>query len=194
MKTHPTASRVALYQRLVGGDAWANLAAPVQQFHQFTDSFHGVGLFRVRHGAGLIARLLAWLARLPAPGERVPVRLVVTSRHDGEHWHREFAGKSFVTEQSAHDGHILAERIGPTEIRYSLEVMDHALLYRQQSAALRLGSLRVPLPRWLSPRIAAREWVMPGEMRTRVSVKVTLPLVGLLVHYEGYVEREERMH
>jgi hypothetical protein len=129
---------------------------------------------------------------LPAAGADVPVKLVVTPHVQGERWARTFGATPFVTEQSAAgDGATLVERIGPTEVNYNLEIAGGALYYRQVAAYLRLGPLRLPLPRWLAPHIAARESPMPDEKSTHISVKVTLPAIGLLVSYKGYIEIED---
>ena len=43
------------------------------------------------------------------------------------------------------------------------------------------------MPRWLGPRIAAREWV--EEDRFRFDVGVRMPLIGAVVRYTGWLER-----
>jgi hypothetical protein len=126
--------------------------------------------------------------RLPSPGVDVPVRLIVTPNERGERWHRIFGPSPFITEQRAGSSGSMVERIGPTEVKYRLEVAGGALYYRHIGTALRLGPIRLPLPRWLAPHITARESAMPDEKSTHISVKVTLPLVGLLVSYKGYIE------
>jgi hypothetical protein len=55
--------------------------------------------------------------------------------------------------------------------------------------ALCLGWLRVPLPRWLGPRITACE---SGERdQVHVSVDVQVPLLGRLLAYQGTLTVEE---
>ena len=49
--------------------------------------------------------------------------------------------------------------------------------------------MRIPFPRALAPRIEARE-EPEGTEGTRVSVAVTVPWVGLLVAYGGYLETD----
>jgi hypothetical protein len=128
--------------------------------------------------------------RLPAAGEQIPTQLVVDANDNGEQWNRTFAGRPFITKQSAHAEGFMAERIGLMEILYRLNVADQALCYNQIKAALRVGRLRIPLPRRLSPTIAAREWAASDDRNVHVSVSVTAPLVGLLIDYQGHVECE----
>src|ERR687888_611325 len=60
--------------------------------------------------------------------------------------------------------------------------------YRQVGFAFLLGPLGVPLPRRLSPRVVARERVSADGSRISASVRVSAPLVGLLIAYGGCVE------
>lgn len=134
------------------------------------------------------------MLKLPAAGENVPVRLTVKSAGGRQSWQREFAGHPFITDQREQREGLLVEDFGPTEVCYRLSVSDGALVYQQVKSSLRLGSRRVPIPGPLFPRIAARESASAGGIRgTHVLVRVTLPLIGLLVSYEGRIEREETM-
>ena len=63
-----------------------------------------------------------------------------------------------------------------------LHVENGGLVYHQVGAALWRGW--VPLPAFLAPRVVGSE--MPdGPDAVRVNVRVTIPLVGLLIAYEG---------
>ena len=190
MLTAQTKPSATFYQRIVG-DSWSDLAEPVRQFHTMAKQFQGAGLFTVRHGRGFLARLFARIMRLPAEGEKVPVKLVVVATDDGEQWNRMFADRPFITKQGEHPAGYMTERVGLTEIWYRLLVVDEALHYEQAKASLRLGRLRIPLPRVLAPNISAREWAMPDGRGVNVSVNVKAPLVGLLINYTGYIVRED---
>jgi hypothetical protein len=119
------------------------------------------------------------------------MRLAVWHRGTMEQWHRVFSGRSLVTHQSEAPGNLLAERLGVLEFRFRLLAQDGVLLFRQEALALRLGALRVPLPGWISPVVAAREGPAVGagseEARTSVDVRVTLPTGALLFAYRGTV-------
>jgi hypothetical protein len=64
------------------------------------------------------------------------------------------------------------------------------LIYVQIGAALRFGLVSVPLPKWLWPRVEAREGA-DGSNRTHVFVSLTPPLAGFLISYEGHIHKEE---
>jgi hypothetical protein len=91
--------------------------------------------------------------------------------------------------QFATDDGLLAERTGPLELRFRLHVVDGAIEYRQVAAALRWGPIVVRLPRFLEPRVAAFEEAIQAD-RTRIRVRCGLPLVGLLIGYDGFLEGE----
>ena len=88
-------------------------------------------------------------------------------------------------------GPLLAERTGPFKLLFRLSVEGGALAYRSEGAALSAGRLRVRLPRLLAPRVEAWERADEGGRGVRVRVRVTAPLVGLLVEYEGLVRKVE---
>lgn len=179
----------SLYARLLG-PAWHELDVVVRLLHA-AGGARAVGHFRVRHGGNRLARLLTALARLPSPGEAVTVRLSVETRADLERWHRAFGNVALVSLQGAgHDG-LLVERIGGLTIRFRLSVAEGALLYRQVGCVVRLGPLSLPLPARLAPRVAACEAAAAAGDGVLIEVQVALPLVGLLLAYEGCIHPED---
>jgi hypothetical protein len=182
--------RVCLYERLLG-EAWGEVDEPVRRLHERGSGPCGEGLFKVRRG-NFIARALARMFRLPARGEGVRVRLSVAHTEDGEaeRWHRTFEGRSFDTLQCAGEGRTLAERAGLFELLFELSEVGGALVYRQARAALRVGPLRVPLPRVLAPRVEARERGADDGRSVEVYVSSSAPLVGLMLTYEGRLSLE----
>ena len=180
----------ALYRRIVGDD-WRNLDAAVQRLHSGGMVTRGTGSFTVTHGKRRLARLMAKILRMPAVGENVSVSLVVTAHPNGERWHRTFAGKPFITEQRDDGGKFLVERNKGVDVWFRLSVMDGALIYQQTKAALNIGHWHLPLPRRLSTYIVASERAATEKSSVQVSVRVTAPLIGLLIEYEGNIKMEE---
>jgi hypothetical protein len=181
--------RARLYERLLG-EAWGELDEPVRRLHGLVGGPCGEGLFAVRRGS-FVARALAGLFRLPSNGEGVRVRLSVNpTEGGGERWHRTFEGRSFDTLQREGEHRLLAESAGPFELLFRLSVERGALVYRQAGAALRVGPLRVPLPRPLAPRVEARESAAEDGRGVRVYVSASAPLVGRMLSYEGRLEVE----
>lgn len=176
-----------LYPKVLG-DSWCSLDEALRRLHAAGATVRAAGVFRVLHGTNTVARSLARLARLPAAGEAVDVQLVVSALEHGEEWRRTFAGRPLVSMQYQQaDG--LMERMGIVALRFQLAVSDGALHYQTTRAALCLARLRIPLPRWLSPRVTA--WERAERAQIRVSVEVHLPLVGRLIAYEGQLTQVE---
>jgi hypothetical protein len=86
---------------------------------------------------------------------------------------------------------LLEERMGIVEMRFRLAVIGGALSYETVSAALRFGSLCLPLPHWLSPCVTAWEIAVDDMNQIHVSVDVTLPLLGRLIAYDGMLTQVE---
>ncbi len=99
-------------------------------------------------------------------------------------WRRRFGDTVIVTRQRAKAG-LLCERFGLLELTFHLRVTPQALRFDQRAAALVLGSLRLPWPRCLAPRIAAE--VRPVDSGAAIEVEVRAPWIGLILRYAGNV-------
>ncbi|HEV7519392.1 MAG TPA: DUF4166 domain-containing protein, partial [Thermoanaerobaculia bacterium] len=174
-----------LYPSLLGA-AWNDLPEPVRRGHDTSHPLCYCGALSVRGGRSAAARLVAALLRLPRPGEGVPVRLVVTPEVDGCCWRRTFGARTLVTRQCCRGGQ-LVERFGILDLCFVPLVKERRLRYRQTAAALRVGRLRLPLPRPLMPVVAADAWVAEGESEMRIEIRITAPLVGIVLEYGGAV-------
>lgn len=175
-----------LYRRVLGV-AWNELHPSVRRFHSDGQPLQATGVFQIRHGKNRVARWATWIGGLPAAGEAVAVRLAVIPCGDGETWSRHFANRPMLSVQSRRSNGLLAEGMGPMEIRFRLEVIDGSLIYHPAGAALRLGPLRLPLPRWLAPNVSAWEKPLDDPRYIQVLIEVKSPLLGLLVSYGGVV-------
>jgi hypothetical protein len=178
----------SFYAQLLG-PRWTDLDPAVRGLHETGAGLHAAGTFRIRRGNTRLARLLAAIARMPQAGDAVEMRLVVTPRGQGEEWRRSFAGRPLISVQTKHADGLLVECMGPLEMRFGLDVAGGALGYQTQRVALRLGALRLPLPRWFAPRVTAWEKPTGDPDRTQISVESRLRLLGLLISYEGLVIR-----
>lgn len=179
----PAEERVsALYSRLLGGE-WAKLDECVRWAH--SNGVEKRGMFRITHGTGWLARSAVRSSHLPQAANVVETRLKIITDDVGERWERSFNGEMFTTQQWAAGG-MLVERFGAWELRFALRVEQGALVYEQRGARFCAGSLRLPMLLACAPFVEAREW-FDNKARVRVTVKVTLPIVGLLIAYDGHI-------
>ena len=179
-----------LYLRVME-NGWSQLAGPLHRMHGAGGILRARGRLRVEHGRHVVARLAAWLFRLPASSADTDTRLVITPEEDGEHWLRTFDGRRLETRQQRSNPSEIVERFGMLELRFHMDVSPGGgLVYVQRAAVFVLGRVRVSLPLLIAPRVSARE-EPDGPDRVTVVVSVTLPLVGMLITYDGFMAVEE---
>jgi hypothetical protein len=158
----------------------------VFRFHLGEASVRGIGSFEVRRGPARVARLLCALLRAPLSGSAVPVRVDVLRLPDGEVWTRVIGGRTYVSRQ-VRRSRLVQERIGPLELDFLIAVDDDGLGYEQARAAVRLGRLRLPIPRPVAPSVRARVQAR-GERGFFVRVDACGPGALPLFSYNGVVE------
>lgn len=172
-----------VYRRVLGV-AFDALPARVRQLHDLDTTAVWTGRADVRRGSSLVARVMAVMFGLPPDGGDQP--LIVTFKSVGDHevWERNFSGRHFRSSQYASGGFIL-ETIGPITLVLK-PLASSSGLSLEMAAAKFFG---MPLPLFVVPRIATRESDVNG--RYRFDVAATLPLFGLLVAYDGWLEKRE---
>jgi hypothetical protein len=168
-----------LYSRAMGG-AYSSLPPAVRRVHDLHRDGGAAGEGRVVRGRSLPARAAAAAMRFPKSGTW-PLHVAFAEAGGVERWTRDFGGHVFSSELSrASEG--VTERFGPLRFVFDLPAGPHGLEMR-----LRRWSLFcLPMPLALAPRIAAREWEQQG--RFRFDVAVSLPLLGPVIGYAGWLE------
>jgi hypothetical protein len=117
----------------------------------------------------------------------VNVGLRIASEGSGQRWERRFDDETLTTTQWADSGGGLVERFGAWELCFDLRAEEKALRYVQRGARLCLGAFRLPVPLAWGPLVSAKE-TGDGPQRVFVTVTVTLPVVGSLITYDGYLD------
>ena len=131
-----------------------------------------------------LGRLVAWLIQLPPPAIDAPIAVAFEVRGGTETWTRRVGGRAMRSRQfvgARKPRGWLVEAFGPIAFDLAFAVQDGGL-------SLTLVGARfagVPLPRFLWPRVAARETVDAG--RFHFDVAIGLPLLGRLVCYRGWL-------
>ena len=167
---------------------YSRLAEPLQVLHDISDHARYEGRARVERGSNPVAWIIAKIGGFPEAGQDKSVEVEFSVKDRVETWLRRFDGKAFKSTQEYGAGRyegLVVERFGPMAFGFALveEERNLYLLFR------RWDVFGIPMPRWLAPRVVAFEHAARG--RFNFSVKLSLPLVGLIVAYRGWLERSE---
>lgn len=167
-----------LYERVLG-EAFQALPAKLREMHDVSGDRGAVGSAEVSRGRNPVARAVASLMRFPPEGTH-DLHVRFEERDGTETWTRDFAGRVFTSRLAAEGGR-LTERFGPLRFVFDLSADASGLGMHIRGWTL----FGLPLPLVLAPRSEAREWEEDG--RFHFDVPISLPLIGLVVHYRGWL-------
>lgn len=176
---------ITLFQRLLGAEFF-HLAPAIKALHGRRGEFRYAGTANVRRGRGLPKALLARILRLPPAMEDAPIAIRFSARPEVESWQRRFGSASMQTKLLARDG-LLQERLGPCTFGYRLVRVGKELAWTVERA--RLFGI-VPLPAKLFDGVRCRE-SQDDAGRYCFFVEARLPVLGLLIRYEGWLEPDD---
>jgi len=153
------------------------------------------GVFVVRRGRSLLARLICVLSNLPRTSDACNVVLRITESDGKTFWSREFEGQRIVSMHQTSADSVLVEKFGLLLFTFELTYPNEVMTFNQKSVRLNLGATTLPLPIWLIPRVDATQaplrTVNGQVMQAHVWVNITAPWFGDLLFYEGDIEFEE---
>ncbi|MFF8800162.1 MULTISPECIES: DUF4166 domain-containing protein [unclassified Methylobacterium] len=177
---------VPLFERALGA-GFARMPEPVRALHASVGDGAFRGRAEVLRGRGILVALVALLFRLPPAMADGPIRVTLEPDHDAaaERWTRCFPSRCFSSRMGLagpEGSGRLRERFGPFSMDLAVEA--HAAGLDMAVTGWRLGTL--PLPRLLRPTTRASERI-DAQGRFRFDVALFLPLIGLLVHYRGWL-------
>ena len=174
---------VPLFQSCLG-PAFDELPDQIRDLHHVVGRKNWSGEASVARGTGLLARLIAWVFLFPKANEHVPVRVTMDRTDTSEVWVRRFGAQDFHSELTP-DPHVTGrmwERFGIFTFAIDFDADSEGLAYPVAKGRF----LGVPLPRFLLPRSDTKEAVN-SDGRATFSVRLSMPVVGLIVHYEGWL-------
>ncbi len=163
------------------GPSYAALDGKVRELHDLGGRSVWTGEADVERGTSWIARLGALVAGLPPTGAAQHLNVTFTTENGGETWRREFGNTVFLSHQQPGDGVVL-ERAGPVLLTLSPQVLNGSLVL----GLSRMHVLAIPVPRFLLPIVATREYENTG--RYHFEVEARLPWFGRIIRYAGWLE------
>lgn len=172
---------VPLFRQALGKQ-FNTLPPEIQALHEVLHTRRWQGHARITRGAGLLSRLVCRIVGFPPAGSDVPVTVTMHRKGDAEHWLRDFGGKRFRSVMTRAGDGAMWERFGPFRFEIPFTVQDGQLGYPVRRARL----FGVPWPKVLTPKSDAFEGV-DAKGRATFDVKVSLPFVGMLVRYQGWL-------
>lgn len=170
-----------LFISLLGEAKFNRLSPCVQALHRASGTHGYRGQAQVTRGSNVLARLCGLVTSQPPAAQQVALQVEIAATPRGECWTRDFAGHSMRSIMWAREG-LLCERLGLVTFGFVLSVEDGALIWRVR----RVSALGLRLPaRWFDG-VRARESQV--DARYHFEVVARLPLIGLLVHYRGWLD------
>lgn len=166
------------------GPAFERLAPQVRALHSVAARQRWSGQGEVLRGSHWLVAPCAWLARLP-PSSSVPVTVEFVVDAGGERWNRQFGPARMPSRLWQREGRLF-EQLGAVRFRFGLREEAGQILWRAE----RVWAFGVlPLPtRWFA-QVQCREREQTG--RYEFLVDVSMPLIGRLIRYEGWLLPEE---
>lgn len=187
LATETVIERGATYARAIGA-AFEALPSAIRELHETPGRSVWRGEATTQGAAGPLAALVACIVGFPGARARCPAEVTIEADGDRSAWRRRIGGRTFASVLSRpSEGGRVCERFGPVEMDLRLTPDGDRLVYRVEG--WRLGP--VTLPRELAPRTTAHEEV-DADGRFVFDVEISLPLVGRLVRYRGWLVRVDQ--
>jgi Domain of unknown function (DUF4166) len=165
-----------------GEDNYRLLPSALRAFHDQNAPPVWTGKANIDASTSIAGRFLRVLFGFPPSGRNVPVTVTVDRYGDGETWTRNFDGKRFASRLTYEGGSIVSERFGPFRILLSLGARGGEI--QMPVIGWQVGRIRLPL--FLAPKSETPEFV-GDDGRFHFDVAISVPLVGLLAHYRGWL-------
>lgn len=170
-----------LFQSLLGA-SFFRLPVAVRALHSIQGHGKYAGRATIERGRNPIARLFATIAGLPRTATDIPMTVEFHADATGETWQRDFGGHPMHS-RLRRRGKQLVERLGPVQIRFVLRAGEGAIWWEPVGVRL-FGMLPLPASWFADLHCRERE----HEGRYEFLMQASLPLIGSLIRYEGWLE------
>jgi hypothetical protein len=176
---HEIAGR-GLYESAMG-PAYERLHATVRAFHDLSGNVELHGEVETDESRGALGAFIARLLGAPRVKARGAIRFELRAEGRQETWIRHFPHRTMASTLRLH-GTGVVEMLGAARLTFALEEEGGGLVMVLRS----MRFLGIPCPRWLMPRIHAREHGRDG--RLHFDVRASVPLVGQVTGYRGWLQ------
>ncbi|MEO3474590.1 DUF4166 domain-containing protein [Roseomonas sp. CAU 1739] len=171
-----------LFERMLG-DGFATLPPAIRAGHAVAAFLALEGRGAAEGAANPFAALAARIFGLPAATADAPLSVEMRAAPDGsESWERHWPGRNMRSVLRADGKGGLEEAFGPFTGTLALRRTADGLVLEATGGRF----LGIPLPRWLTPVSAAREYA-DAEGRFAFDVPIGVPLLGRLTRYRGWL-------
>jgi len=172
--------RAPLFVRVLSN--FDTMPAVVRASHVPNPASDHAGEVDVEGAANPVGSLIARVMGFPGAASALPAFVTIEREGDGEIWIRRFGDTTFSSHVSAGAGGALVERFGP--FAFDLDANADAGGF---DLSIRRGRFfGLPLLGFVTPSTRARAFV-DDQGRYRFDVEITLPFVGRLVRYRGWL-------
>ncbi len=174
-----------LFAQLLGNDFFL-LPSAIQFLHQKNLPYRFVGAVKITPAKNALTRFLARIVGLPTIPSDAPFFIDIEPdakfpEQLGQIWTRAFPPRPFRSRLRAHQGFLL-EQMGPATLRFRLIADANGIEWTLSRVRL----LGVPIPLIFFGTVKAREFVL--DQQYQFEVLTTLPVLGHLVGYRGWLE------
>ncbi|WP_019960275.1 DUF4166 domain-containing protein [Woodsholea maritima] len=178
-----------LYAQVLGA-AWEDIPAITRHLHSPDPIVTFAGEVEVRRGTSPLTRILAQTMGLPQAGHH-RARITVSRGDDGDEILERRYGETILTTRqyliTRGKKQFLGEAFGPFRLRFDL--CGHGAGIDFMLSSVKAWS--IPLPRAMALSVKASERVgegQEGQARHCFDVEVSLPGLGRLIAYQGWLE------
>ncbi|MEO9650424.1 MAG: DUF4166 domain-containing protein [Roseobacter sp.] len=176
-----------IFERALGAKAFETLPKQLSNFHGSNGPVLWSGRADVDRGTGILAKTIGKIFGFPNAGQEIAVTVAIDRfcQADGtlvETWTRSFAGRHMSSNLKAFNEKKITEQFWPFTFILHLDV--NAGKIEMPVTGWKIGKLA--LPTWLAPKSQTSEFVDENG-RFRFDVKLTMPLIGMLAHYRGWL-------
>ncbi len=187
-ETSETKTDRSVFEMALGDTRYKSLPSALTAFHDHSGPLVWSGKSEIVGAQWFVPRLLATIFGFPKTSQDADVKVVIDRAilpcgTPFERWTRSFSGKRMSSILKVDHKGELSEQFEPFTFDLPVEAKNDGL--RMPVSGWRLGKWK--LPKIFAPISDAREF-MDDQGRFRFDVRLSAPLIGLIVHYKGWLQ------